>query len=367
MTHLYLPLSLQGIFFGLVLTACTNAGSTSEPAEKITGKSPAADSALSVTTSDSLPLTPQPPVLPLADTTLPATAPAGTDTVLYNQLQKRLANGDKSGRWPPKDAYPLPGALLPYNRIVAYYGNFYSKRMGVLGEYPTSQMLKMLKEEVENWEAADSLTPVIPAIHYIAVTAQGSPGEGGKYRLRMPEKEIRKALVLADSIRGIAFLDVQVGLSNVQQELPLLEKYLALPQVHLAIDPEFSMKTGKTPGTVIGTMDASDINYAADLLTDIVRKNNLPPKILVVHRFTGGMITNYKQIRTRPEVQIVIDMDGFGAPPLKMNTYRQFVFREPVQFTGVKLFYKNDRKAGRMLTCKEVLGLTPAPVYIQYQ
>ena len=30
--------------------------------------------------------------------------------------------------------YPNPGALLPFHRIVAYYGNFYSTHMGVLGE-----------------------------------------------------------------------------------------------------------------------------------------------------------------------------------------------------------------------------------------
>jgi hypothetical protein len=30
---------------------------------------------------------------------------------------------------------------LPFNRIVSYYGNFYSKYMGVLGQYPEDEML----------------------------------------------------------------------------------------------------------------------------------------------------------------------------------------------------------------------------------
>jgi hypothetical protein len=47
-----------------------------------------------------------------------------------------LANGDSSHRWPVRSAYPNPGAILPFNRIVAYYGNLYSRNMGVLGEYP---------------------------------------------------------------------------------------------------------------------------------------------------------------------------------------------------------------------------------------
>ena len=49
--------------------------------------------------------------------------------------------------------------------------------MGVLGEYPEDEMLRMLQNEADKWEAADPTTPVIPAIHYIAMTAQGTPGD----------------------------------------------------------------------------------------------------------------------------------------------------------------------------------------------
>ncbi|MDD5318900.1 MAG: hypothetical protein PHF79_03775, partial [Candidatus Pacebacteria bacterium] len=271
--------------------------------------------------------------------------------------------------WPVKTAYPIAGALLPFNRIVAYYGNFYSTKMGVLGEYPEAQMLQMLEGVVADWKAADPSTPVIPAIDYIAVTAQGSPGADGKYRLRMPDSQIDYAVQLAEKVHGLVFLDVQVGLSNVQTEIPLLEKYLQMPQVHLSLDPEFSMKSGAKPGTEIGTMDATDINFAANYLADLVKKNNLPPKILVVHRFTQRMVTNYKQITPLPEVQIVMDMDGWSSPARKLNTYQQFIFSEPVQFTGFKLFYKNDIKppSTHMLTPAELLKLKPQPLYIQYQ
>src|SRR5579875_2046881 len=56
------------------------------------------------------------------------------DTAAYDRIVKELANGDTTGRWPAKAPYPLPGAILPFHRIVAYYGNLYSKKMGVLGE-----------------------------------------------------------------------------------------------------------------------------------------------------------------------------------------------------------------------------------------
>lgn len=271
--------------------------------------------------------------------------------------------------WPVGTAYPNARALLPFKRIVAYYGNFYSKAMGVLGEYPADQMLAMLASTTNMWTAADPSTLAVPAIHYIAVVAQATAGKDGKYILRMPDDQIEHALDLANRIQGLVFLDVQVGLSTLQTELPMLEKYLKMPQVHLAIDPEFSMKYGNRPGTVIGTFDAADINYVAKYLAGIVLDNHLPPKMLVIHRFTQAMVTNYKKIQPLPEVQIVIDMDGFGSKELKTGTYTRVIYPEPVQFTGIKLFYKNDIRppSTGLFTPEEVLQLTPAPIYIQYQ
>ncbi len=271
--------------------------------------------------------------------------------------------------WPPKAPYPKYGALLPFNRIIAYYGNFYSTRMGVLGEYAPDVMLAKLEAEVESWRQADPSTPVIPAIHYIAAVAQASAGEDGDYLNRMPYAEIDKAIVLAEKAHGVVFLDIQIGQSTVASEVAALTKYLALPQVHLGIDPEFAMKNGKKPGTVIGTLDAVEINQAAQILAKIVRDNNLPPKVLIVHRFTEKMVTNYQNIQPLPEVQIIMTMDGWGSPELKTGTYKHVIYPEPVQFTGFKLFYKNDLRSPstRMLTPKEILQLTPAPSYIQYQ
>lgn len=306
---------------------------------------------------------------PLPEQVVPEAKAAVLDTALYDQKNIQLANGDSSGLWPVQAPYPLPGAILPFKRVVAYYGNLYSKQMGILGELPRAQMLAKLKEEVKQWEAADSTTEVVPALHYIAVTAQGSAGRDGKYRLRMPFHQIDSVLSMAKEINALTFIDIQVALSTLQQEVPLLEKYLMRPDVHFGIDPEFSMKTGARPGTVIGSFNADDINYVTGYLADLVKKYNLPPKILVVHRFTQAMMTGYKQIKTRPEVQIVIDMDGWGHQARKRNTYRQYVYKEPVQYAGFKVFYKNDfrEKNSRTMTPEELLELKPQPVYIQYQ
>lgn len=271
--------------------------------------------------------------------------------------------------WPVRTAYPNGGALLPFNRIVAYYGNFYSKGMGILGEYDEATVLQKLKDQIAAWVAADPNTPVVPAIEYIDVTAQGAPGKDGKYRARMSDSQVDKAIEMANKVNGIVVLDIQVGLSTVQDEVPLLDKYWAMPNVHLALDPEFAMHNGTAPGRVIGSMDASTINWAIQYLSKFVRDNHLPPKILVVHRFTEDMVTNAELIKPTPEVEVVMQMDGWGGPARKQNTYNSVVAPEPVQFTGFKLFYKNDLKEQppRLMTPAEVLGLTPSPIFIQYQ
>jgi len=280
----------------------------------------------------------------------------------------RHASQDDAGG-PVKTDYPRDGAILPFKRVVAYYGNLYSTKMGALGQYPEEEMLSRLAIEVKKWEMADPQTPVQPALHYIAVVAQGGAGQAGKYRARMPFSEIDKVLRMAKKINAILFLDVQVGFSTVEEEIPLLEKYLKLPNVHLGIDPEFSMKSGVPPGEIVGTLDAADINFAANHLAELVRENNLTPKILVIHRYTQKMVTNYQKIASLPEVQIVMHMDGWGVKAKKISTYKQFIYPEPVQFAGFKLFYKNDtlEPGTSIFTPEELLKLSPIPIYIQYQ
>lgn len=290
------------------------------------------------------------------------------DTAGYNKKMLALCNNDPSGKWPVRSVYPLPGAVFPDTRVIAFYGNLYSKRMGILGEIPKDSMFKKLQLEVTAWQQADSSVKTVPALHYIATTAQGLPGRDGKYRLRMPFHQIDTVMDWASQINGLVFIDIQVGHSLVKNEVPLFEKYLQQPNVHLGIDPEFSMKNGEVPGSKIGTFSSADINDAIDFLASLVRKYHLPPKVLVVHRFTQGMVTEYEKIKKVPEVQIVMDMDGFGEKILKKSTYLRYIYKEPVQFTGFKLFYKNDSKTSSgMYTPEELLKFTPRPVYIQYQ
>jgi hypothetical protein len=303
-----------------------------------------------------------------------AAAPSGPlpkrsrrDSVALASMTKNDSALDKL--WPVKGPATAPGAILPSRRIVAYYGNPLSKKMGVLGEYPKDQMLSMLDKEVAKWTKADPAHPAIPALHLIVTVAQGAPGKAGLYRLQMRDSMVNEVYSWAKARKGVFFVDVQVGKSTLQAELPRLRPFLENADVHLAVDPEFSMApSGKVPGSKIGTLDAKDINWAINFLDEIAKSKNLPPKILVVHRFTRKMVTNAKQIKPTSHVQVVMDMDGWGPPWLKFDSYHDYVKAEPVQYTGFKLFYHNDTKKGDpLLTPSEVLRLNPKPLYIQYQ
>ena len=271
----------------------------------------------------------------------------------------------------PAGPTPLPGALLPAKRIVAFYGNPLVKKMGVLGEYPVDEMLAKLDHAVGEWQKADPSTPVQPALHLIAVVAQGAPGRDGMYRARMDTALIEKVYGWAQRKNALLFLDIQVGHSTVQQEIPRLLPFLSRPNVHLGIDPEFSMhyeREGVVPSKKVGQTDAAEINYAVHTLAKLVADKQLPPKVLVVHLWTRKMVSNASKIAVDPHVQIVMDMDGWGPPWLKFDSYRDYEVVEPVQFTGFKIFFHHDtRKGDALLTPRELLRLLPRPMYIQYQ
>lgn len=275
----------------------------------------------------------------------------------------------RSKGWPKKYPTPLQGAILPQKRIVAYYGNPLSKRMGALGEFPKDEMIKRLNAEVSNWQKADPGTPVQPALHLIAVVAQGSPGKAGKYRLFMTNDLINQVYYWAKEAGAILFIDIQTGHDNIRTVLPQFEWILKNPEVHLGIDPEFNLVSSKAkPGKKVGTYDASDINYVSSYLKDLVQKYKIPPKVFTIHRFTRNGVTNANKIELHREVQIVMHMDGWGAPWLKRDSYKDYIVAEPVQFTGFKLFYHNDTKKGdALMKPQDLLKLNPKPIYIQYQ
>ena len=119
----------------------------------------------------------------------------------------------------------------------------------------------------------------------------------------------------------------------------------------------------ETPGRQIGSLRAADVNLALDRLEAIIAARRLPPKILIVHQFRLDMLPDKARIRRSTMIDLVLNMDGFGSQSLKMSSY-QAVMRQPLQFAGIKLFYRQD---SRLLTPAQVMSLRPGPSVVVYQ
>jgi hypothetical protein len=271
------------------------------------------------------------------------------------------------GWWPQMPEF-MDGSIFPCNRVVVYYGNPNSRRMGALGEFDKDDMLARLRRQADAYREIDPNTPVVNGLHMVAVVAQGDAGPSGHYRTIARDSDVEMVYGWAKEVNGIFFVDIQVGTDNIRNILPRFDWILQNPDVHLGVDPEFMMKDGSRPGSRIGTMSAADINYVSEHLANLVREHNLPPKIFIVHRFTQRMVTDYRNIQLRPEVQIVMHMDGWGEPWLKRDSYHHYMVREPVQYPGFKIFYGNDtRGTSQLMTPRDLMALWPKPLYVQYQ
>jgi hypothetical protein len=225
-------------------------------------------------------------------------------------------------------------------------------------------MLAKLDQQAQAYAAVDKTKPVMPALELVTPAAQGWAGDEGLYRARMKPELINQVAGWAESRHALLILDVQIGLSSVPEEVAALMPYLRRPNVHLALDPEFAIPSGHVPGEVIGSLDAAPIDGVIHTLSELVASEHLPPKILIVHRFTDAMVTNSWAIAHDPNVQVVLTMDGFGPPGLKLAQYRSYVHDQATQFAGVKLFYHHDVP---LLTPADVLHLDPVPDLVIYQ
>jgi len=256
------------------------------------------------------------------------------------------------------------GHLLPDNRVLLYYGFPGNENMGILGEHSKEDVLELLKEEAANYEAADPSRPVKIGFEVIASVAQGSPGPDNMYIADTPGSVLTEYCDFAAENDMVVFLDVQMGFKEPKDDYGGLERWLTQPHVHLGIDPEFHMRGDELPGQDIGQVTAAEVTEAQQYLVDLAAEHNLPPKTLIVHQFHHSMIEDKDQLAPMNGVDLVIDMDGWGSPQLKEDTYTFVITQEPIEYNGIKLFYQLDDP---LMTAEEVLAFDPSPDLIIYQ
>jgi hypothetical protein len=261
-------------------------------------------------------------------------------------------------------APPSDGPLLPNYRVVTFYGHPHDPNMGIVGEYSMDEIAQKVKAEAANYAAADPTRPVVAAFELIATVAQRVPGADGTYILDTDRDTLNSYIDYAAQNGMLVVLDLQVGRGTVADEIEKVRDLLAKPNVHLAIDPEFAVAEGQVPGEYIGSIPADSITYAQQVLADISASNNIPPKLLIVHQFREDMIQGKETLAPYPGVQLVIDSDGYGAPELKTAVYNFIVRDAPIEYAGVKVFYKQDVP---LMSPQDLLALVPAPDVIIYQ
>lgn len=258
----------------------------------------------------------------------------------------------------------MAGAIFPENRVLSFYGFPGVEQMGILGAYELPELLVLLEEQAAAFEAVDPSRPVKLALEVITSVAQSWEGDDGDYLAYIGRNMLMEYIDFAAANDLLIILDMQFGRKTVQQEFDAVREFLLYPHVHLALDPEFAVDEGEVPGTVVGQIDAADVQYALEELATLSRENNLPPKLLIVHQFTEKSITNREQIVPIPGVQYVLEVDGFGPPDAKRETYRFITAGSTSPFFGFKLWYQQDVP---LMTEAEVLELEPSPDLIIYQ
>jgi hypothetical protein len=243
---------------------------------------------------------------------------------------------------------PSVGAPLPHNRLVLFYGIAYS---GIDHNGPASihpfTFLPQLQQLGQQWTMADPTHPAKLGLDLVVNVADSCQ----EYVVETCEHDVQKSIL--DSYISFCqehglflFLDFQFGRATVQSVvtsyLPYLERY---PFVEMALDTEFHFYTPNygIPSFDPGYMKASDVNWVIGQLAQIPTEYHVPRKVLLLHEWFDGAISDVQTVKASPKVSIVLHSDGFGNPHDKIFKYYLLFLQEALkyggaQYGGFKLF-----------------------------
>jgi hypothetical protein len=277
-------------------------------------------------------------------------------------------------------------SLLQHNTLFTVYGRAFNTApiLGRLGVYADMKaMAEYIKPWIDDIRKYNDGKGVVTGIHLIyAMATPCKPKDDCLLYLEGREKNLVENYIVPAAKRGwVVVLDTQLGKSNpVAQVKRMIDKgYLKYDNVHVAIDPEFHVyNDNPRPGIPIGTIQASQVNEVQCVLDDFVRDQKLTTKkILIVHQFGDAnvndgvpfMIQNKKSLRTFENVDLVIDMDGLGAPAIKVTKYNKITDSRVypfIRFRGIKIFFPSRYERGGHfdkppMSLEEIFGLKPVP------
>ncbi len=264
----------------------------------------------------------------------------------------------------------LPGGgqvLFPGHRLVALYGHPGAPALGALGEQGLAASIARVRKLAARYRRL-SRVPVVPAFEIIATVAQGphDPEPDGSFSYQTPVSELRPWVRRATADGLYVVLDLQAGRASLLAQARQYRSLLRLPDVGLALDPEWKLGPGQLPLHQIGSVTISEVNSVVTWLARLTERYRLPQKLLVLHQFRLSMISGERRLDTRADdLAIVIHMDGQGTPAEKEQTWLSVLGAAPPGvFFGWKNFFVKDHP---MLTPRQTMARTPKPVMISYQ
>jgi hypothetical protein len=261
--------------------------------------------------------------------------------------------------------------------MLGYYGRPGASSLGVLGQHSIEELMPLIRAKADEYDQINGDAGVKPVFHLIYGMAAGDPGRNKTYLLTLSEKVLMKYIDAAQSNGFLVIIDTQLGALTPLEAIKPVLKYLSYDSVHLAIDPEFEVNgLDVRPGKVIGHVTGEQINQVQSAMADYLTANSIKEdKILMVHRFTKGMIKDAEAVKPYAQIDLIMNLDGHGSPGLKVKVYNNLYTEVAAAKAsgGFKLFFQEDKPT--LMTPRQVLGMDPigktgikeAPRYINYQ
>jgi hypothetical protein len=340
----------------LFLLACAACGAGQDPLAQPDVRSLSSTPALGQTTGP-IPAPADKPSARLSstETLRPAPTPTGTPPTRPRTPQAAQTTLPRGGR-----------EVFPRYRLVGYAGVTGAATLGRLGTGPLNQRVAEIEGKAKPYAAGREILPVVEVI---ATVVQGSPGRGGKYRVRLTDAQIAAYHKAARKHRAVMLLNLQPGRSEFITEAKAFEKWLKQPDVGVALDPEWAMDPGQRPGAAYGHTTGAELDEVARYLSGLVKRYHLPEKVMVYHQVASSVVRRESGLKAHDGVVMIKSVDGLGHPAPKKNTYRVVNKTTPTfVHAGFKLFFTEDRRhGGRLMSPREVLALKPRPEYVMYE
>lgn len=256
--------------------------------------------------------------------------------------------------------------LIPTYRFVALYGSPSFRSLGSLGEQDLEQSVSRVKELASQYQLLSEET-VIPTFEIITTVASAGLTENNDYSQELDASTIKPWVDRAKQEGIYVLLDLQPGRTSFATQVKQYEPLLLEPHVGLALDPEWRLQTDKDRHLVrTGSVSAQELNETSSWLADLVKNNNLPQKLFLIHQFKRSMITSREALDTsREELAYTIHVDGFGRLSSKTDTWNIIKADLPTNvYLSWKNFFDEDLPTP---TPAQTMSQDPKPWFISYQ